>query len=78
MTRVILDAGWMTKLLNLTQPLELCDQSGIVRAQLIPVLDPAEYEPTLPPKLGAEELQRREQETEEYTTAEVLSYLETL
>ncbi|HEY7155818.1 MAG TPA: hypothetical protein VH575_17780 [Gemmataceae bacterium] len=77
MTRVIVDETLLSKLHNLSQPLELCDQAGRVLAQVVPTLDLSEYEPWEPP-ISEEELQRREQETESYTTAEVLAYLETL
>ena len=76
MTRIILDAASMRKLHNLNQPLELCDESGTVRAQLFPVLDPAEYEPVPPPQLSAEDLQKRRERTKWFTTADVLKRLE--
>ena len=76
MTRIILDAAFMTKLQNLRQPLELCDESGTVRAQLLPVLDPTDYEPIPPPELSAEELQQRRASTKWLTTAEVLERVE--
>ena len=76
MTRIILDAAFMTKLQNLRQPLELCDESGTVRAQLLPVLDPTDYEPIPPPELSVEELQKRRSATKWLTTAEVLEQLE--
>jgi hypothetical protein len=74
MTQVILDSVLRSKLYNLTQPLELCDESGRVLARLTPVPDPSQFEPVEPP-LSAEELQRRRQEPE-YSTAEVLAQLE--
>ncbi len=77
MTKVILDQALRNKLGDLTQPLELCDESGRVLAQVTPLPDLSEYEPWEPP-ISEEELQRREQETESYSTAEVLAYLEKL
>jgi hypothetical protein len=63
------------KLHNLTQPLELCDESGQVLALLTPVRDLAEYEP-LEPQVSDEELLRRARSDEEtFTIAEVLSRL---
>jgi hypothetical protein len=78
MTRVILDAGSMIKLHNLMKPLELCDESGTIRARLIPILDTAEYEAVPPPELSDQELEKRRQSEKWYTTAEVLKHLETL
>jgi hypothetical protein len=77
MTRVIVDGTLRSKLHNFAQPLELCDESGRVLGRLIPALNLSEYEP-LEPQVSEEELDRREQETESYTTAEVLAYLEKL
>jgi hypothetical protein len=77
MTRVVVDETLRAKLLNLTQPLELCDESGYVLASVVPTLDLSQYEP-LEPQVSEEELDRREQETESYTTEEVLAYLKNL
>jgi hypothetical protein len=77
MTQVILDAPLRNKLHNLTEPLELCDESGRILARVLPVLDESQYERAEPP-ISAEELQRRKASTEWYTTAEVLAYLDTL
>ena len=76
MTQIILDAVLRSKLHDLSQPLELCDESGWVLARLTPVLDPSQYEP-VEPQLSADELQRRRQEPD-FSTAEVLAYLEKL
>jgi hypothetical protein len=78
MTQIIVDAAMRTKLYELRQPLELCDESGQVLAQLTPVLTPAERQRREPPPLSEEELWRREQEEGDYSTAEVLAYLEKL
>jgi hypothetical protein len=78
MTRITLDAELQRKLLDLTQPLELCDESGHVLARVLPVMDPALYE-GLEPQISEEELQRRWQSKgKTYTTAEVLAHLEKL
>ena len=76
MTQIILDAGLRSKLLDLRQPLELCDESGTVLARLVPVLDQSQYE-AVEPHISPEELQRRREEPD-YSTAEVLAYLENL
>ena len=44
MTRVILDADLRSKLLNLDQPLELCDESGRVLARVLSMFDRSLYE----------------------------------
>jgi hypothetical protein len=78
MTRITLDADLRSKLLGLTQPLELCDESGRVLARLLPAIDPSSYE-GLEPQISREELQRRKQNKgKTYTTAEVLASLEKL
>ena len=78
MTRVILNATLQHKLHNLTQPLELCDESGRVMARLTPIPDLSRYEP-LEPQVSEEELLRRSQSNEKaYTTVEVMAYLENL
>jgi hypothetical protein len=76
MTQIIVDSALLSKLRGLTQPLELCDSSGHVLARLVPVLDPSQFDVVEPP-LSADELERRRQEPD-YSTAEVLSYLEKL
>jgi hypothetical protein len=76
MTQIILDAVTRSKLHDLKQPLDLCDESGTVLARLVPVLDPSRYEAVEEP-LSEEELQRRLQEPE-YSTEEVLRHLEGL
>jgi hypothetical protein len=69
MTKIVLDASTRNKLLDLAQPLELCDESGKVLGVFTPVVRP---EPTI----SEEELDRREEETESYSTAEVLAHVE--
>lgn len=78
MTKITLDADLRGKLLDLTQPLELCDESGQVLARVLPTIDPALYE-GLVPQISREEIQRRkENKGKTYTTAEVLAHLEKL
>ncbi|HWG43344.1 MAG TPA: hypothetical protein VN688_11215 [Gemmataceae bacterium] len=77
MTRVIVDETLLNKLHNLTQPLELCDQAGRVLGRVVPTIDLSEYEPWEPP-ISEEELQRREQSDEWYTTEQVLAHLKSL
>ena len=78
MTRVTLDEVLWSKLHDLTDALELCDESGRVVARVFPAADPSEYEPWVPP-MSDDELKRLEESDEKrYTTAEVLAHLETL
>lgn len=78
MTRVIVDEVLLNKLLDLTQPIELCDESGQILGRVLPACDLSEYEPGEPP-IDEEELQRRERSNERrQTTAELLAYLEKL
>jgi hypothetical protein len=76
MTRLIVDASLPDKLPHLLQPVELCDATGRVIGHFVPQLDPTQY--NLEPQISEAELDRREQEEESYTTAEVLAYLENL
>lgn len=76
MTRVLLDDLLRSKLLDLRQPLELCDAKGNVLARVTPAAEAVERGAP-EPQLSEAELQRREQESE-YSTAEVLAHLEKL
>jgi hypothetical protein len=77
MTQVILDGDSATKLQGLVYTVELCDASGKVLGRFIPKIDMSEWEPVTP-EASEEELDRREQETEWYTTEEVLAHLKSL
>ena len=78
MTKVTLDATLRNKLLNLTQPLEICDEERQMLGRLFPLPDLSQYEPW-EPAVSEQELRRREQSGEKrYTTAEVLAHLEKL
>lgn len=78
MTRLVLDPELRQKLRNLTEPMELCDESGRVLAHLTPVSRLTHCE-TIEPQISREELLRRKQHKgQTSTTAEVLAYLETL
>lgn len=76
MTQIVLDASLRSKLYDLKQALELCDETGKVLARLVPVLDESQFE-LVEPSISAEELQRRREEPD-FSTAEVLAYLEKL
>jgi hypothetical protein len=78
MTQIIVDANVLQKLDGLTQAVELCDPSGRVLGRFEPKIDLSGWEAVSPPA-SEEELDRREQADEkEYTTAEVIAYLEKL
>jgi hypothetical protein len=78
MIRILFDDTLKAKLNNLTQPLELCDETGQVLARVFPNPDLSQYE-AWEPSFTEEELQRQEQtNAKSYTTAEVLAYLEKL
>ena len=78
MTRLVLDTELREKLHNLTEPLELCDESGRVLAHLTPAIRPPHRE-SVEPQISTEELLRRKQnKSRTCTTSEVLAYLESL
>jgi hypothetical protein len=75
MTRIVIDADLRSKLLDLRQPLELCDLQGQVVAHLYPSADLSDYEPWEPPMDEAELLRREQANERRYTTAQVLAFL---
>ncbi|MCA9271307.1 MAG: hypothetical protein KDA41_22645 [Planctomycetales bacterium] len=78
MTRITIDSELLSRLRNLSEPLELCDESGNVLATVLPATKMTDYEP-LGPDVDAAELDRRSKSTERrFTTKEVLDYLENL
>jgi hypothetical protein len=78
MTRIILDSATISKLHNLTKSLQLCDKTGKIRAKLVPVIDPSDYEPVPPPEMSAGELKKCFKSERWHTTAEILAILEKL
>jgi hypothetical protein len=74
MNPVTLDADTATKLSCLNQPVDLVDPSGRILGQFIPQFDLSEWEP-LTPDITEEELDRRAQSTQWYTTEEVIAHL---
>jgi hypothetical protein len=77
MTRIVLDASVSNQLHALTQPAELCDPTGKVLGRFVPAIDLSQWEP-VSPDVSEEELDRREQSTEWYTTEQVLARLKSL
>jgi hypothetical protein len=77
MTQIILDASVSGQLHNLSQPVELCDPSGRVLGKFVPRIDMSEWEP-VSPDVSEEELDRREQSEDWYTTDQVLAHIKSL
>jgi hypothetical protein len=77
MSRITLDATLANQLHQLYDIVELCDPSGKVLGEFIPKVDMSEWEP-ISPGASEEELDRREQSKEWYTTDEVIAYLNNL
>jgi len=71
--KVTVDAQTKSKLLNLAQPVDLCDESGRLLGIFTPLSELEAAERARPP-IMEEELARRLDEPD-YSTAEVLAYL---
>jgi hypothetical protein len=71
MTQIMIDAHMRSKLLSPSTPLELVDETGRVLGVFTPGT-------SREPQISEDELDRREQETESFTTAEVIAHLEKL
>ncbi|HZT82257.1 MAG TPA: hypothetical protein VFA26_18665 [Gemmataceae bacterium] len=68
MTRILVDETLRNKFNNLTEPLELCDDSGRLLGQFVPAFDPSEWE-RWEPEISEEELRRLGQSGEKRCTA---------
>jgi hypothetical protein len=77
MARITIGGSLLNALRGLTQGAELFDLSGKVIGQFVPVIDLSDWEP-LSPELSEEELDRREQSSDWYSTEEVAEYLKSL
>jgi hypothetical protein len=77
MTRIVLDAATRARLTGVIDCAELCDESGRSLGHFIPAVDSAWYREIEVPFTN-EELDAAEQESEVYTTAEVLHHLNQL
>ena len=71
MTQIMIDAQVRSKLMNLSRTLELVDETGHVLGVFTP-------RTSREPQISEEEMDRREQEPESFSTAEVLAHLEKL
>lgn len=76
MTRVIVDADLLHKLLNLSQPLEFCTESGNILGTFTPRSQCAAAMRSQP-EISDEELRRRAQ-GDGYSTDEIIAHLESL
>lgn len=72
MTRVIVDALLLSRLHNLNEPIELCNEAGQILARIELAAAPDEQRE---PQISNQELDRRSQSDQWYTTAEVLDHL---
>lgn len=77
MQKITIDRATREKLAAARGPVRLCDETGRVIGHFTPFADPSMYEGVDAP-ISEEELRRREQETERYTTREVLDHLKQL
>jgi hypothetical protein len=77
MTKITVDPMLMDRLLNLAEPLELCDESGHVLGRFFPNQVPSDPE-LRKPQISDEEIERRAKSNDWLTTAEVLAHLERL
>jgi hypothetical protein len=77
MTQITLDAAAADKLNAIEGIVELCDPSGKVLGRFTPAFNPSEWVP-ISDDVSEEELDRREQSTEWYTTEQVVAHLKGL
>jgi hypothetical protein len=78
MIRITVDEVLLRKLHNLSEPLELCDNSGRVLGHFVPTFDLSKYEPW-EPEFSEEELRAEEESNgKRYTTVEVLAHFKAL
>ncbi len=77
MTKVLLTAGAEAPFRGLTEPVEVCDHEGRTLGVFTPAADRSLYEGLTIP-FSEEEIRQAEEETESYSTEEVLAHLESL
>jgi hypothetical protein len=75
MTRITLAEALKSRLDDLVEPVEFCDESGRVMGRYIPAFNAADYTP-LDPQVSNDELRRRQGSQEWHSTTEVLGHLE--
>lgn len=74
MTRITIDPQLQKQLHSVTETVELCDEQGRVIGRFVPLVDAGAYL-RLTPQVSEDELRRREESTEWFTTADVLDHL---
>jgi hypothetical protein len=72
MIKIVVDPILRNQLERLSEPAQLCDESGKLLGQFVPTPSADEFEE---PPISREELNRRKASTEWYTTEEVLKHL---
>jgi hypothetical protein len=77
MTKVILDQATLSKLDQIKDRVEVCDETGRTRGYFLPVA-PRSLSEGVEVPFSEEELQQAEDDPESFSTAEVLAYLESL
>ncbi len=77
MSHITLDPNLSKQLREFTEAVELREPSGRVLGRFVPLPDMTDWVP-VSPDVSEEELDRRERETDSYSTAEVLAHLENL
>lgn len=74
MAQILIDPQLQKQLQALTETVELCDEQGRIIGRFVPQIDQGVYIP-LTPQVSEDELRRREDSTDWFTTAEVLDHL---
>jgi hypothetical protein len=77
MIRIVADSELPRKLTEICEPAEVVDGAGTIVGRFLPESISRRWVP-VGPEPTAEELKRAAEESEEYSTAEVLAYLESL
>ena len=77
MTKVLLDAALRSRLHDLSEPMEFCDEGGRMIGCFFPAPEILLGDRAEPPPLSQQEIDRLEKEPD-YSTAEVFAYLEKL
>lgn len=78
MSRITIDASTASQFNNLQGPVEICDPTGRVLGRFTPKIDLSDWEPMSPGISDEELLRRKNAQEKNYSTAEVLAYLERL
>jgi hypothetical protein len=77
MTKITVANGLLSQFQAVSEAAQVCDPSGRVLGLFVPEIDMSEWA-QVSPDVSEEELDRRAESGEWYTTAEVLAYLKSL